>query len=139
MSRRGRFLDRTEETRLPARRAAAQLRALRALLHRAVRASGTRARLARAGLKPEALRTLDDLAAVPILRKSDLPTLQEQAPPFAGLLGLPLDRLARIYISPGPTLDPEGDVPDYWRFARALAAAGFRKGDLVLSRQAHLA
>ncbi len=107
------------------------MRALRALLPRALRAPGTRARFAQAGLKTRALRTLDDLAALPILRKADLPALQEQAPPFADLLGLPLGRLARIYLSPGPILDPEGDVPDYWRFARALVAAGFHKGDLV--------
>ncbi len=131
VSRRGRFLDKTQETRPPARRAAAQVRALRRLLPRALRAPGSRARFARAGLKPGPLRTLDDLAAIPILRKGDLPALQEQVPPFANLLGLPLERLARIYLSPGPILDPEGDTPDYWRFARALAAAGFRKGDLV--------
>ncbi len=131
VSRRGPFLDRTGETRSPARRAAAQVRALCAILPRALRAPGIRARFARAGLKPGPLRTLDDLAAIPILRKSDLPALQEEVPPFAGLLTLPLERLARIYLSPGPILDPEGDVPDYWRFARALVAAGFRKGDLV--------
>ena len=107
------------------------MRALRRLVPRALRAPGTRARFLRGGLKPGAVKTLDDLAAIPVLRKSDLPVLQEQAPPFAGLLGVPVERLARIYLSPGPILDPEGDVPDYWRFARALVAAGFHKGDLV--------
>lgn len=131
MSRRGPFLDRAQETRAPARRAAAQALALRRLLPRALRAPGTRARFAQAGLARRGLRTLDDLAAVPVLRKGDLPALQEKAPPFAGLLAVPLARLARIYLSPGPILDPEGDAPDYWRFARALTAAGFRKGDLV--------
>ncbi len=107
------------------------MRALRALLPRALRAPVTRARFARAGLKTGAFRTLDDLAALPILRKADLPALQDRAPPFADLLGLPFAHLARIYLSPGPTLDPEGAVSDYWRFARALVAAGFRKRDLV--------
>jgi phenylacetate-CoA ligase len=100
-------------------------------LRPALRTPGTRARFARAGLKPGAIEALDDLTAIPVLRKADLPALQKRAPPFAGLLGLPLGHLSRIYLSPGPTLDPEGDVPDYWRFARALVAAGFRKGDLV--------
>ncbi|MBI4390539.1 MAG: phenylacetate--CoA ligase family protein, partial [candidate division NC10 bacterium] len=131
MSRRGPFLDRAQETRAPARRAAAQAGALRRLLPRAVRAPGTRARFAQAGLTRRGLRTLDGLAAVPVLRKGDLPALQEKAPPFAELLAVPLARLSRIYLSPGPILDPEGDAPDYWRFARALTAAGFRKGDLV--------
>lgn len=131
MSRRGPFLDKPQETRAPARRAAAQMRTLRHLLPQALRAPATRARFARAGLKPGAVRTLEDLTAIPILRKSDLPALQEEVPSFGGLLPLPLKRLARIYLSPGPILDPEGDVADYWRFARALTAAGFRKGDLV--------
>jgi phenylacetate-CoA ligase len=34
-------------------------------------------------------------------------------------------------MSPGPIYEPEGRRPDYWRFARALFAAGFRAGDLV--------
>jgi len=33
--------------------------------------------------------------------------------------------------SPGGIYEPEGAAPDYWRFARALFAAGFRAGDLV--------
>ena len=32
---------------------------------------------------------------------------------------------------PGPIYDPEGARTDYWRFARALYAAGFRPGDIV--------
>ena len=34
-------------------------------------------------------------------------------------------------MSPGPIYDPEGRQRDYWRFARALFAAGFRAGDLI--------
>src|SRR5262249_51843008 len=37
----------------------------------------------------------------------------------------------RIFMSPGPIYEPEARRPDYWRFARALFAAGFRAGDLV--------
>jgi phenylacetate-CoA ligase len=39
--------------------------------------------------------------------------------------------LGRVFVSPGPLYDPEGRERDYWRMARALHAAGFRKGDLV--------
>jgi phenylacetate-CoA ligase len=39
--------------------------------------------------------------------------------------------LRRVFVSPGPIYEPEGRRPDYWRFARALFAAGFRAGDLV--------
>jgi phenylacetate-CoA ligase len=38
-----------------------------------------------------------------------------------------------VFASPGPILDPQGDVDDFWRFRPALAAAGFRAGDVVLN------
>ncbi|MFN7196320.1 MAG: phenylacetate--CoA ligase family protein, partial [Hylemonella sp.] len=37
----------------------------------------------------------------------------------------------RVYQSPGPIYEPEGHASDYWRSARAFAAAGFEAGDLV--------
>jgi phenylacetate-CoA ligase len=37
----------------------------------------------------------------------------------------------RVFQSPGPIYEPEGHGDDYWRFGRALFAAGFRAGDLV--------
>jgi phenylacetate-CoA ligase len=40
-------------------------------------------------------------------------------------------RLGRVFMSPGPAFDPEGRRADYWRFARAMFAAGFRAGELV--------
>jgi phenylacetate-CoA ligase len=39
--------------------------------------------------------------------------------------------MARIFASPGPIYEPEARRPDYWRSARALFAAGFRKGDVI--------
>ena len=51
--------------------------------------------------------------------------------PFGRLTATPLARLARIFASPGPIYDPEGARTDYWRFARAMYAAGFRTGDVV--------
>jgi phenylacetate-CoA ligase len=36
-----------------------------------------------------------------------------------------------VFSSPGPIYEPGGCAPDYWRLARALYAAGFRRGDLV--------
>jgi phenylacetate-CoA ligase len=36
-----------------------------------------------------------------------------------------------VYQSPGPIYEPGGHAADYWRFGRALHAAGFRVGDLV--------
>ncbi len=70
-----------------------------------------------------------DLAALPLLRKSDLPALQTAHPPFGGFVtGNPI---ARIMVSPGPIHEPQPAGPDPWRMARALYAAGFRRGDVV--------
>jgi phenylacetate-CoA ligase len=52
-------------------------------------------------------------------------------PPFAGMAALATGDLSRIFVSPGPTLDPEGRRGDYWRIARAMFAAGFRRGEIV--------
>jgi phenylacetate-CoA ligase len=71
------------------------------------------------------------LARLPVTRKSDLLSLQKDHPPFGGMTGVPLSRLARVFASPGPIYDPQGDKRDYWGFARALFAAGFREGELV--------
>ena len=71
------------------------------------------------------------LAKLPVTRKSDLIELQAAEPPFGGLTTKPARELARLFMSPGPIADPEGHGADWWRFARALFAAGFRKGDIV--------
>ena len=36
-----------------------------------------------------------------------------------------------MFASPGPIYEPESARADYWRFARALYAAGFRAGELA--------
>ena len=82
-------------------------------------------------LEPDAVGNRAELARLPVLRKSDLGELQTSRPPFGGLTATPLSRLAHIFASPGPIFDPEGTRPDYWRFARAMYAAGFRSGDIV--------
>lgn len=88
-----------------------------------------------ADVDPDTLTSLADLAKLPILRKSDLMDLQTAAPPFGNLTAVPVDKLARLYMSPGPILDPEGHAPnhDFWRFGRAVWAAGIRPGDVVVN------
>ncbi len=71
------------------------------------------------------------LAAIPVTRKSDLIALQKQAPLFGGMTAVSNGRLGRIFSSPGPIYDPQGARGDFWRFGRALWAAGFRPGDIV--------
>ncbi|HET7730497.1 MAG TPA: AMP-binding protein [Usitatibacter sp.] len=84
-------------------------------------------------LDPAAVTSREALAALPVTRKSDLPRLQAAAKPFGGLEATRASGLARIFMSPGPIYDPEGRRADYWRTARALFAAGFRPGDVVLN------
>jgi phenylacetate-CoA ligase len=118
------------ETRDPAQRDAEVLAALPGLLRHA-RESAPALAAHLAGLDPGSITSFAALAALPVLRKDELRRLQHAAPPFGGLLGTPLAQLAKVFVSPGPIFDPEGARPDYWRFARALHAAGFRQGDLV--------
>lgn len=80
---------------------------------------------------PMAVTTREALAKLPVTRKSDLIELQKQHPPFGGLTATPAGEMARLFLSPGPIADPEGHGNDWWRLARALFAAGFRKGDIV--------
>ncbi|MEO8717331.1 MAG: phenylacetate--CoA ligase family protein, partial [Burkholderiales bacterium] len=73
------------------------------------------------------------LAKLPVTRKSDLAELQKALPPLGGLNAVPVEKLAKLFVSPGPVYDPEGRGKDWWRTARALHAAGFRAGDRVLN------
>ncbi len=114
-------------------RAGTQEVLLRRVVQRAAAGSpALRATLASVGLGPETL-TLADLARIPLLRKDTLPRRQAEAPPFGGWLARPLADVRRIFASPGPIYEPEGRTPDYWGFAPALFAAGFRRGDIVLN------
>jgi phenylacetate-CoA ligase len=89
-------------------------------------------RLAAAGLSARDLGSVVSLRRLPVLTKDDLLELQAKAPPFGGLLA-PGTPLRRIFQSPGPLYEPEPDVPDHWRNAPALAAAGFTDADVVLN------
>ena len=71
------------------------------------------------------------LAALPVLRKSDLLEFQQQDPPFGGFVDPRYLRGTRVFMSPGPLWEPQGPGPDPWHAARALHAAGIRRGDIV--------
>jgi phenylacetate-CoA ligase len=53
------------------------------------------------------------------------------------LNAVPVSKLGKIFVSPGPIYDPEGQSRDWWRTARALFAAGFRSGDLAVNTFAY--
>ena len=71
------------------------------------------------------------LAKLPVLRKGALKDLQAKRPPYGGFATSAAGALARVFMSPGPIFEPEGHGEDWWRAARALYAAGIRKGDIV--------
>ncbi len=77
------------------------------------------------------LENLTDLTSIPLFRKSDLIQRQFDFPPFAELNVSEIKDFAHIYRSPGPIYDLDGHSKDWWRFSRALHAAGFGYGDIV--------
>ena len=84
-----------------------------------------------ADVDASAVTSLDALAALPVTRKSDLMERQAADKPFGGLASAGPGNMVRVYASPGPVYEPEGESPDYWRTGRAMYAAGVRAGDLI--------
>lgn len=71
------------------------------------------------------------LQTLPVLRKSALMQAQAQNPPFGGFVNESGLDGCRVFMSPGPVWEPQVGVVDPWEAARALHAAGFRRGDRV--------
>ncbi|MCE8553503.1 phenylacetate--CoA ligase [Ruegeria pomeroyi] len=86
-----------------------------------------------AGVHPDDLQTLADLAKFPFTYKNDL----RDNYPF-GLFAVPREQIIRLHASSGTTGKPtvvgytKGDI-DNWAdlVARSLRAAGLRKGDMI--------
>ncbi|UGV25865.1 phenylacetate--CoA ligase family protein [Rhodopseudomonas boonkerdii] len=84
-------------------------------------------------IDPAAITSPTALAGLPVLRKSDLPALQKVRPPFGGFVAGQPGTFGRLFTSPGPIFEPESKQADPWHGARALHAAGFQPGDIVLN------
>lgn len=82
-----------------------------------------------AAVDPDTIDCVAALATLPVLRKSQLIAEQQDGQPFGGLVAT--SDLARVFQSPGPIHEPQGRQADFWRFGRALYAAGFRSGGLI--------
>ena len=111
-----------------------QLDRLRATLHRAYASqSPYRAKCVVAGIHPDDLKSLDDLARFPFTVKDDL----RDAYPF-GMLAIPREQCVRLHASSGTTGRPTvvgysaRDI-DTWSdlMARSLHAGGARPGDII--------
>jgi len=83
------------------------------------------------GAEPGDVTSVADLAKLPITEKGDLVELQQNSLPFGGLVGEPLSKMRRIYVSPGPIYEPgeKKYTDDPW--TQAFYAAGFRAGDIA--------
>lgn len=89
------------------------------------------------GWHPAALRTLDDLAALPTTGKADHQRSIDDHPPYGDLLAVPREEVARLHFSSGTTGAPtpvgwtRADL-DRWAglYARAAHSQGVRPGDV---------
>ena len=129
------------ETRSPSAREAALMAALPAHIAHAQAQSSAYAALL-ADIDPTTIHSRAALARLPVVRKHELLERQQASraaagDPFGGFSTIGWRRLQRpagarrVFQSPGPIYEPEGQATDYWRSARAMAAAGFEAGDLV--------
>src|SRR6202011_3235303 len=121
----------TLETRDPSEREADLFSRLPGVLRKAMAAPAYAERLR--GIDPAEITSRTALARLPVLRKSELPALHKASPPFGGFVGGHPGSFSRLFTSPGPIFEPETTKADPWRGARALYAAGFRPGDVVLN------
>jgi phenylacetate-CoA ligase len=119
------------ETRDPAEREADLFSRLPGVLRKAMAAPAYAERLR--GIDPADITSRAALARLPVLRKADLPALHKVTPPFGGFVAGTPGSFGRLFTSPGPIFEPEATHGDPWRGARALFAAGFRPGDVVLN------
>ena len=97
------------------------------------------------GIDISTLNSREDLAQIPVVRKYELLNAQTQARQtmkevtpgdeiqrvFGGFSAVGWGQASRVFASPGPLFEPEVARTDYWRMARAMYAAGFRKNMLV--------
>ncbi len=126
------FYDEAQETMPPEEREAFERKILcDTVRHAYENAPATRRKMDDAGVKPVDVRVVSDLAKIPLTRKADLKTIQKSELPFGGLAAAPPRAMRRIYVSPGPTYDPEGREETHWRWEKAFVAAGFRPRDIV--------
>lgn len=115
----------------PEIRAEHQFSKIRSVIETAMDSSQEfKARMTAAGLTAADIVDLESFSKIPVLRKKELISMQQEKG-LDWLLTATPGQLSRIYQSPGPIFDPEGREKDYWGWTEGFYAAGFRKGDLV--------
>ncbi|HBR38903.1 MAG TPA: AMP-dependent synthetase, partial [Sulfitobacter pontiacus] len=97
------------ETRSPETRAADLARTLPAQIARAQALPGYAGSLD--GVAPDTITNVEALAALPVLRKSEIGKQQAQSAPFGGFTTKPAHAFTHIFQSPGPIYEPSSDAP----------------------------
>ncbi|MAU02136.1 MAG: CoF synthetase [Anaerolineaceae bacterium] len=98
-------------------------------------APAVKARFDKAGITPDDIQGVADLPKIPVLPKDQIVALQQAAPPFGGMLGVPPEKVTHIFFSPGPIYEPAPE-PDEGAWDVAIAAlktTGFKPSDVVLN------
>ncbi len=86
-----------------------------------------------ADVNPADITSRAALAQLPVTYKADLIEAQAANRPFGGMSAAAPGDMLHLFLSPGPIAEPEGRGHDWWRGARSLFAAGFRKGDILIN------
>ncbi len=119
------------ETESKKKRAERKWKAVKTLLEKASLFSNEfKTRMNAAGMEIKEIKSLEEYSQIPPLRKKDIISLQSEHG-LEWLLSCEIGDLRRIYQSPGPIFDPEGDSCDHWGWAEGFFAAGFRPKDVV--------
>lgn len=92
-----------------------------------------------AGVSPQTLRSLDDLARFPVVQKAELRAVQANSPPFGDNLCIEPEQIARVHGTSGTTGRPTvfGIGADDWErigeaHARIMWGAGIRPNDVIM-------
>ncbi len=85
------------------------------------------------GIKPEDIQTIKDLEKIPITSKDEMVRLQNENPPFGGFLAVPLEKLEKVFLSPGPLYDPQSLKVKAAMAADIFSVMKLGKGDRVLN------
>ncbi|MBV0913750.1 phenylacetate--CoA ligase family protein [Anianabacter salinae] len=118
------------ETRSADERAADLARALPAQIAHAQDKAPAMARLLQ-GVDPSQVTDRAALAALPVVRKSELSKAQGEAAPFGGFTTVSAAEVEHVFQSPGPIYEPGRTSDDWWRVGRFLNACGIGAGDIV--------
>ena len=124
------------ETRDPAARESALLAALPGQIAHAQKNAPAFAEILK-DIKAADITSRNALAKLPVIRKYELLEKQKASRAAGGSVFGDFSavsygqQMPRVFSSPGPLYEPEGSRPDYWRMARAIAAAGFQSGELI--------